>query len=309
MALNARLVVPSRERANWLMGRQTNTLLKVGHLNPIVYVRSDDSQMKAYEALVTKYGGHIVIQNPSALGAAQTYDSLIDKAVADGVEHLIILDDDLTFRAFNWLDDSQQTIGIPARSMEAVLNLFSAMTCPELPACSFTPITKRSQRMGVNYASPLMWTYSFYIPHFAEHPEHRYWQGKEIEARCDLNLALNLLTSGYLTAYMTRLFIVDNVNNPGGCSTYRSIELERQSVDYLKRKYPRFVSTHKMHGWVGDENVERDAPVVKYKQAFNDKAFCHNFGYDRVADFCNRHLKEHVERYELFCEEDRNAVN
>ena len=302
-----RLVVPSRERANWLMNRASNTLLKVGHLDPIVYVREDDSQLNLYKALVLKYGGHIVMQDPSALGAAQTYDSLIDQAVKDGIEHLIILDDDLIFRAFNWRPDDQQTILIPKEAMARVLDLFASITCAEVPAASFTPVTKRTQRLGVNYATPLMWSYSFYIPHFAAHPEHRYWQGKEIEARCDLNLSLSLLTSGYLTAFMTRLFITDNVNNPGGCSTYRSIELERESVAYLKKKYPAWVKLHKMYGWVGDDKVERDAPIIAYKKAFNEKAFCTNFGLSKVADFCNTHLKAHNERYDAFCKEANDA--
>jgi len=289
------------------MKRQTNTLIKVGHLDPIVYIREDDSQIKLYEKLVARFGGHIVMQDPSALGAAQTYDSLIDQAVRDGVEHLIVLDDDLVFRAFNWRGDDQQTIHIPKEGMAGVLNMFSKLTCDELPACSFTPVTKRTQRMGVNYATPLMWTYSFYIPHFAKHPEHRYWQGKEIEARCDLNLSLSLLTSGYLTAFMTRLFITDNVNNPGGCSTYRSIDLERQSVAYLKKKYPAYVKLHKMYGWVGDDKLERDAPIIAYKKAFNERLFCSHFSYSKVSDFCNTHLKEHNARYDAFCQEANNA--
>lgn len=293
------LVIPSRERANWLMGRTHSTLKQTASMNPYLYVREDDSQRSAYEKYAERYGAQFLHQKPDALGAAQTYDSLIDWAIREGHEHLVILDDDLNFSMHNYMPTGSMFKLCDARELEALIMHFAALACPEMPALSMTPIMKRSQPGAIAFAHPLMWTYSFYLPHFAKHREHRYWQGKHIEARCDLNLALRLLTQGFLTGFMATCFIPDNVNNPGGCSTYRTLDLEQQSVEYLKATYPDLVRTRIAQGWVGDKNVKREAPVISWKKAFNRKAFTENFNTS-PTDFTTRLLTEYETIYADF---------
>jgi len=306
MNKNTLLVVPSRERANWLKGRQNNTLKQVAHLNPLLYVREDDSQMDAYKQMADEYGVGMLMQDPSALGAAQTYDSLIDLAIRDGYQCLVVLDDDLSFSMHNPIKAAKPDYKrCTPDELAHLVDDFANLTSLQLPAASMTPIMKRSQPGCIGYAHPLMWTYSFYLPHFKAHPEHRYWKGKHIEARCDLNLALTLLTQGYLTAFMATCFIPDNVNNPGGCSTYRTLDLEKQSVDYLKATYPGLVTTHYMRGWVGDANVQREAPIIKWKRAFNHEAFAERFGEEPI-DFTRRHLTDYETRYGAWVDEIRS---
>lgn len=303
--MNTMLVVPSRERAKWLRSRKTCTLAQVAHLKPYLYVRDDDSELGEYTDWAKELDVPLWMQDSKkALGAAQTYDSLIEAAIRGGHERLVVLDDDLTFSIEDPnLDAIPRYRKANARELSHVMRLAANVVRDELPACSLTPIMKRSAGGGsvFEYATSLMWTYIFWLPHFAKHPEHRFWEGKHIEARCDLNLSLKLLTSGYLTGVYTGMFVPDNVNNPGGCSTYRTIELERASIDYLKRTYPDVVRTRKKFGWIEGPDVEREAPVIAWKRAFDREKFRVHFGRE-ASDFARKHAAIHGVFYADFAQ-------
>lgn len=288
------IVVPSRERADWLMGRTNHTLKYLQQFKPTLYVREDDSQFELYKKYAEQYNAIFLKQSPEALGAAQTYDSLINMAILMDYERLIIIDDDLFFSHANTVAGAKPDfVKCDDEMMVEFIKSFSYITCPELPAASVCPIMKRTQRHWITFNQPLMWAYSYYIPHFAEHPEHRFWSGRHIEARCDLNLTLKILTDGYMTAHLASFFIPDNVNNPGGCSTYRSIELERASVEYLKKTYPNVVTTRLKKGWIESPDIIREAPFIQWKKAFNKAAFKNHFGVD-----ANKFARELLDNYE-----------
>jgi len=288
------IVVPSRERAFWLMNRKNHTLKYLQGFGAFLYVRDDDSQLERYKEYAKKYDANFLLQDSSALGAAQTYDSLIDMAIEQNVIHLIILDDDLFFCMPNPIPGAKPDF--PKCNRDAMQHMLSALAylpCPEMPAMSICPIMKRTQNYLINFAQPLMWGYAYYVPHFKYHPEHRFWKGRHIEARCDLNITLQLLTDGFLTSQLCSFFIPDNVNNPGGCSTYRSIELERSSVEYLKKTYPKFITTRLKKGWIEGEDIIREAPFVQWKQAMNKIAFKNHFGVD-----ANKFARDLLDTYE-----------
>ena len=300
--MNYRLVIPSRERAAWLMNQKHATLAQIEHLDPIFMVRNDDSQLEAYKRYCSRL---TIYDGRNIYGAAQTYDMIIDQAITDRVDHLVILDDDLSLAMHNPVLGARPVFRLTS-SLEATVLMqhFADIVCPEVPMASLTPIMSRSQPGVVSYCHPMMMAYSIYVPHFRDHPEHRFWVGKEIEARCDLNLTLRLLTSGYLTAFMATCFIPDNVNNPGGCSTYRDIECERNSVAFLKRNYPQFIRTHLKRGWVGDDSVIREAPVISWKKAFNSAQFHANFNED-ASVFMYEHLTAYQTKYGEWIDELR----
>lgn len=286
------IAIPSRERANWLASRKYSTLDFMGALPQAkMWVRDDDSQFDAYYELTRDRINMMSYRGQGILGAAQTYDMLIDRSVREGYKYLIILDDDLKFSMHNPILGAKPDFRLT--SDEELRELFDHalhLVYAEMPMLSFTPIMARSQNAIIAFCKPMMMAYVYYLPHFESHPEHRFWYGKQIEARCDLNLSLKLLTEGYLTAFMCTLFIPDNVNNPGGCSVYRDIEFERESVEYLRSHYPEVVSTHKKRGWSGDPDIIREAPRIQWKRAFNYDAFydkhkmpAHEFGNELVA--------------------------
>lgn len=287
LPIDTKLVIPSRNRAKWLMGRTNHTLKYVGHLEPTLFVRDDDPQLKAYEAYAAKYGAKLELQpSKGCFGVSQAYDMLIDGAIKEGYERLLILDDDHCFKIWNpHPETSPKIVRIGDELLTESLILWLDTLCPQVPASCLIPIARRTQPSIMAFAAPLMWAYAFYLPHFAAHPEHRYWQGKEIEARCDLNLALAMLTQGYLTAYYNGIIIPNEVNNPGGCSTYRKLEVEEASTDYLVKKFPGIVKEAISIGWGPDypPDIRRRSVSVQWKKAFNGARFKQNFGVSARA--------------------------
>lgn len=288
-----KVVIPSRERANWLAKRTTSTLKYTTHLRPTLFVRSDDSQLERYKTLALEYNAHLELQDvEGCFGVSQAYDQIINRAIEEGYTYLIILDDDMHFKMPN--DGKPMYKRCNHDELERQLTLFAHSSCSEMPAGCLLPIMRRSlSTKGVlSFGAPLMWCYNFYLPHFSAHTEHRFYKGREIEAHCDLNLALQLLTNGYLTYYYTQLLIPCDRDNPGGCSTYRTAKVRAESVDYIIKKYSsQFVKPY-------IDSIGTHSVSVSYKRAFNEKAFCNNFDYTRVQDFCNARLRKMTMLYE-----------
>lgn len=283
-----------------------NTLFYTHHLKPEFMVRTDDSQLAVYEQYASRAGSELKLYDGTGIfGAAQTYDRFIDESIKLGYEKLLILDDDLSFAIRNPKPGASPMFRLTTKDETAIMfDHIISLTCEQVPIMSFTPIMTRSQPNVIAYCKPMMMAYAYHLPHFAKHPEHRFWVGKHIEARCDLNLSLKLLCSGFLTAFMATCFIPDNVNNPGGCSTYRDLECEKASVAFLKKEFGPFVRTHKKRGWINDANVIREAPVISWQKAFNRAAFMENFG-ERGSDFATRQIKAYEQVYSKFAEEHK----
>lgn len=306
-----RVDVPSRGRAEWLYRstRKTCDFLR-GVPNTRLWVRADDPDKTTYRYYAESRDIRVVEYDASKiLGAAQTYDALINDAIECHYEVLIVLDDDLRFTTPNPILGAKPMFVFLDRVglMKEMLDQASSVVCEEMPLITFTPVMNRSHPTLFNFCAPIMMAYVLYLPHFRAHPEHRFWYGEEIEARCDLNLSLMLLTGGWLTAFLCTVLIPDNVNNPGGCSIYRDLEFEKASVTYLKRRYPTLVKTRPKRGWAGDPDVVREAPIISWKRAINKELFYSNHGVS-VSDWAyNVKLKEYEDVYSKFIRRYRLA--
>ncbi len=160
--------------------------------------------------------------------------------------------------------------------------------------------------------------YIFYLPFFKKYPYFRFWKGKEIEARCDLNLTLNLLESGFLTAFFTPILIPPNVNNPGGCSTYRSFELECQSINYLIKHHSQFVTKRYKHNksWkritskgkiIEDVKIPRPTITVHWRRAFNEEMFEKRFNISS-KEYMFSKIKNYEKTYIEFFNDKKRLI-
>jgi len=290
------------------MKQKRTTLDQTAHLKPLFMIRKDDSQKKLYHDFGLQHKVDVLEYDGSNIyGAAQTYDMIIDECIQNGLEKVIILDDDLKFTTHNPIIGAKPDFKLCTHyEVETLFSHALNLVSEEMPMLSFTPIMTRSHDFLLNFCKPMMMAYVYYLPHFKDYPEHRFWKGKEIEARCDLNLSLIMLQSGFLNAFLNTIFIPDNVNNPGGCSTYRDLECEKTSVEYLKRNFSNVVSTRIKKGWIGDENVEREAPMIQWRKAFNRNAFKERFMVE-AEDFARKMVSDYEITYSKFITELRNA--
>lgn len=318
MIENTMIAVPSRERALWLMNRAQHTLRHVAHLKPVLFVRDDDSQLNVYEKYAHDYNAYLVLQeSKGCFGVSQAYDMLIDMAIDQGFKYLLILDDDMYFKMRNPILGALPQFKLcTPDELFYLFNHWTQILCKEMPAMSLVPIGRRALPFLIDFTTALMWCYGFYLPHFKEHKEHRFYKGKEIEARCDVNLAMQLLRNGYSTGYFNSLLIPMEACNPGGCSTYRSIEVEHQSIDFLLNTYGNKFFTEKISkGWITkvgndydayDKNMLRRSVVCHWKKALDKEKFEANHGisYER---FCANKLNAYESVYSAFIELIRNG--
>lgn len=276
------ICVPSRNRASWLTSRKMHTLKLLSHLKPKLVVRPDDPQWLNYMTLAKYYGAELVPQAnyKTALGAGQAYDFCVDYAIQEGVDCLYILNDDsslltadiLQFPEVKYCHVSREVARFMLDSVERVLGL-------SVPAVTFISMMRRGEmlRSKVSFCKPLMGAYCLYVPHFRDHPEYRFWVGeRRAEAYCDYNLSLRLLREGYLTAYFTMLIIETALNNPGGCSDYRTLQLEEQGMEYILEKYPEFARASVAKNW--GKGVERKSATIQWKKAFDAQKYEARFG-------------------------------
>ena len=297
MKAEYKIVIPSRERASWMLLRGSRvTLPAIAHLKPTMRVREDDSQIMLYRSYCEQYDCNMEVYDARKMPfSLQNYDAMINAAVRTGPDVLMMIDDDLTFNMQNPIPDAKPMFCKPSREvLTELIQQAANIVGPEMPMMSFTPILTRSQTHLIALCKPMMMAYICYVPHFRAHPEHRFWISEDIVARCELVLSLRLLTQGFLTCFMCTVFIPDNVNNPGGASVYRNYEREKRGVAYLKDQFPELVRLRDKRGWVGDPTIIRKAPVVSWRRAFNKDSFRERFG--RSAENFAREVRERHEK-------------
>lgn len=314
MNKNTKLVIPSRGRAKWLSEQRVSTLKQTAFLKPEFWIRYDDDT-EAYKDYCTAIDNETrlreyfpTLNGEPILGAAQTYDLIINESIEQGYEYLIILDDDLSFAMHNPMIGHKPDFKLcNERQLEALLGHATSLVDEAMPILSLTPIMARSQPTIVSYCKPMMMAYIYYLPFWKAHPEYRFWMGEGIEARCDLNLSLRLLTQGFLTGFMATLFIPDNVNNPGGCSIYRDIEMEHKSIDFLRKKFPDCTRPRMKKGWVGDPDIMRKAITIQWKKAFNHHKFEAQFDLDPKV-YARDKISKYEKTYADFIRAERKTI-
>ena len=311
---NYALAIPSRNRADWLRSKKRTTLNQTHYFEPHLWIRTDETEdsYQSYCHYMLENNMHpadwmVRYDGSEIFGAAQTYDHIINFHIARGDERLIILDDDLYFSMHNPIPEAKPDFKLCNKyELDNLLNHFANLTCPQLPAMSMTHIISRTKPRLIDYGQRFGSAYSFYLPHFRKHPEHRFWHGKQIEARCDLNLALQLLTDGFLTAWLASIFVPCEVNNPGGCSTYRDLQVEEMSTEYILTNYPHVAKARMKRGWMGDDSIVRKTLFIHWKQAMNHHKFWDRFGIE-AREWSKNHLLEYEKVYADFIRSIRNA--
>lgn len=277
---NYLICVPSRNRAAWLETRKFHTLKVTSHLAPHLVVRPDDPQLDDYRELSLAYGAPLIKQKMPALGAGQAYDFCIEHAIEEKAEWLYILNDDSGLQAHDILRFPD--IKFTHCSREVISRMFDNITRVlnyDCPAATFVSMMRRGHmiRGRLAFCKPLMGAYLLYVPFFREHPEFRFWVGThKAEAYCDYNLTLRLLTSGYLTTYFTPLLIDTALNNPGGCSDYRTLTLEEEGMRYILEHFPKFTRPSVAKNWGG--GIERESATIQWIKAFDRALFIEHFG-------------------------------
>ena len=88
-----------------------------------------------------------------------------------------------------------------------------------------------------------------------------------VEFREDYSVSLQLLLKGYPNAVWTGTVVDQKTNAPGGCSTYRTVEMSDAECEKLRTLFPGYVSIrHRDY----TTSVPRKEVEVQWKKALED---------------------------------------
>lgn len=277
---------------------------------PYLYVRSDDSQLKSYEKYAEKHDCGLRVFDAQHFGiefVSQTYDLIIDNAISNNYDRLFMTDDDIAFMTINPIPGAKPDFShCSPEEFRFFLDRMEQIVSDEIVAMAPMRIESRTQEHIINFITPARVSVMYNVHHLKRHPAHRYWAGRQIEAHCDSNLSLKLLTEGFMTANLTTVFTSTAMNNPGGCSTYRTSEWQERATQQLHDNYPEYTKLKMKQGWGEDKEGMYLGITCYWKKSFNKDAWELRHGKD-ATEFARSIIKNEERAYSAHIQRIRNG--
>jgi hypothetical protein len=205
----------------------------------------------------------IVVQPDHIRGIAQTRQWIVQTWFEAGYDKIIMLDDDLIFAtrisAGDWhLRPIQGDELIP--EFERIAEKLG----PDFPHVGFGQRQNNNRVEEAGWQSPgrMLYALGYYLPIVAKECKFDL-----IALREDYCVALQLLLKGYPNAVWTKTVADQETNAPGGCSTYRTPEMNHAEAEKLAQLFPGYaplVSKEYKNG------SRRKEPMCQWKKALLD---------------------------------------
>lgn len=190
------------------------------------------------------WGGrvHSVTRQPDGdMTIAQKRKWIVDTARADGVEKLVMLDDDLRF-CVRRDDDPGKFRQSRPEDVDAYFAELAEKLTPLVPHAGFGVrgggISDRDKQGGWQEAKRMMYVLGYHVPTVAKHATFG-----RIETREDMDVTLQLLLRG-LPNLVCKTFVTDQKTgwgDKGGCSGQRTVESSNSDAEKLAELHPGFV--------------------------------------------------------------------
>lgn len=201
-------------------------------------------------------------------GIAQTRDFIIRQAAFMTYDKVIMLDDDLTFLIRKTTDPADWHLrNATEGEIIDMMNWVWNNTNEEYPQVGV------SVRQGNNNMKELtvvntrcIRVYCYHVPTIQKE-NLRLTDFGDTTVMEDFAMTLHLLTRGYknkVSAYWASSDVRSQM--PGGCSQYRTAEVQKRSAEHLAKTFPGLVSVVQKktkHAWEGMPRAE-DGLVVRY---------------------------------------------
>lgn len=198
---------------------------------------------------------------------AQKRKWIIEEAHEQGLEKIIMFDDDLRFarRVFEELPDDKFTFKLrkatdedvdwALRKVSKMLDKFAHVGIG--PRQGNNGLTKY-RRWNPNYR--MIYALGYRVPTIVKHCE----LGR-IEHREDMDLCLQLLTKGFANRVLIEVVVDQTYNGPGGARDERTMERSNADADKLARWFPRFVKVVERDY---KQSIKRREVTVAWKKAY-----------------------------------------
>jgi len=187
---------------------------------------------------------------------------------ADDMDKAVILDDDLVFSR---KDDKGRLVTI--REPEQIAPMFEQI---EVLLDKFPLVGVHPRAMGQDAPEPYVTNQRIICVQGLNRRLIGRVKSDQFPILADVVLTLSLLGRGDEVALVTTYFQDHGpCQAPGGCSIYRTPEMQERAIDYLVGRFPAFVKKvtrkPKVAKWMGDERVEYVAQWKRLQKAAPEK--------------------------------------
>jgi hypothetical protein len=168
---------------------------------------------------------------------AQKREWIVREWLHRGCDKIIMLDDDLSF-ATRISTGGTGLRTIRGKVLIPEFELIEEKLGPEYPHVGFGPRQGNNHEEGDwKYNDKMICALGYYLPIVAKEAR---WD--LVELREDMCVTLQLLLKGYPNAIWTRTVVDQRFDAAGGCSAYRTVEMNNAEAEKLKRLFPEYVS-------------------------------------------------------------------
>lgn len=208
----------------------------------------------------------IVEQPDSGMNISEKRKWIIDTAHKDGIEKILMLDDDLRFAVRRTDNPGLFRKANDAEIQRAFIEIEHILS-PEVPHAGFAVrgmgIGNSAKEGGWQISGKrMMYSLGYHIPTVLEHAVFG-----RLATHEDIDVCLQLLLKGYPNA-VNFTFVTDQAfGKPGGCSEERTIDGNNADVEKLAEMYPEYVSIIEKLYMV---SANRKECRVKWMKAFSD---------------------------------------
>lgn len=195
-------------------------------------------------------------------GVAASRQYILDYCLCERIQCCIMMDDDTLFYVRKQIGDWHLRYTSP----EEVGNLLSMLVSWIEHGFAHVGVSVRQGNNTVQeevvFAARMFNLYAHNTSTLKLHKLR--WD--EVRLMEDFNMILQLLALGYPNAVSYNYAWGQSTSNaPGGCSIYRTPELQKETAEYLAKKFPGIVSVVEKEtktGWEGMQN--RDGKTVRH---------------------------------------------
>ena len=231
--------------------------------NTYLFVREEE--MEAYLPVAEHFGcGLLPLQLTEEQGIPETRDAILEYCGEEGIEYLIMMDDDLKL-AIHDLNKTKANYYTMDHNMFHMMimdllghtdeyNILTGITARQFSNVRTTPVTENNR---------IIQLYCMYIPTIIREG-FKFTYGAPFIT--DYYFVLSMLVKGYTNKVLNSYTRDDKANAPGGCSEMRTVENQNKSAVMLYKQFPEVVRLVQKNN--GTWTEPRINPIVSWKKAF-----------------------------------------
>jgi hypothetical protein len=203
----------------------------------------------------------LVVEPDAHMTIARTRAWIMQEWSRCGYDKIIMLDDDLVF-ATRISPDDWHLRPIEGEELIPVFQLIEDKLCPEYPHAGLgVRQNNHVAERGWKYAARMCHTLAYFLPIAAK--EARF---DVIDLREDFAFTLQLLLKGHCNAVWNETVANQLTDARGGCSTYRTNEMNNAEAEKLAAMFPDYVSVREKDYEAGP----RLEVICQWQKAYRD---------------------------------------